>query len=249
MTPPDDEFYVGYEPVMPPATGRRVRIAVIAAAIAVVAVAGFVTAVQRPLAASSFAYGRSDAWSGHLVRTPAPAVLVPARGGFTRYWLVARGKHGAAAALEGLAEGWIEVRGSEITRDPWRMIEIASARAASPPAAVPPAPAAAVSDGRAVSLVGEIVDSKCFLGVMNPGERTVHRDCAIRCLSGGVTPMFLFADAAGAPQLAVIVDARGSMSPFGTHGHVGHSARLDGWLFTVDEVPVLRLDAAPGAEP
>jgi len=38
------------------------------------------------------------------------------------------------------------------------------------------------------TLVGEIVDSKCFLGVMNPGQLTTHRACAIRCISGGVRP-------------------------------------------------------------
>jgi len=35
------------------------------------------------------------------------------------------------------------------------------------------------------------VDSKCFLGVMNPGQLTPHRACAIRCISGGVPPVLL----------------------------------------------------------
>jgi hypothetical protein len=29
-----------------------------------------------------------------------------------------------------------------------------------------------------MTLTGEIVDSKCYLGVMNPGQGKVHRDCA-----------------------------------------------------------------------
>src|SRR5947207_1819862 len=41
------------------------------------------------------------------------------------------------------------------------------------------------------TLVGEIVDSKCFLGVMNPGQLTPHRACAIRCISGGVPPVLV----------------------------------------------------------
>ena len=41
------------------------------------------------------------------------------------------------------------------------------------------------------TFVGEIVDSKCFLGVMNPGRLTPHRACAIRCISGGVPPVLL----------------------------------------------------------
>ena len=41
------------------------------------------------------------------------------------------------------------------------------------------------------TLAGEIVDSKCYLGVMNPGRGKVHRDCAARCLSGGIPPALL----------------------------------------------------------
>ena len=44
-------------------------------------------------------------------------------------------------------------------------------------------------------LGGEIVDSKCYLGVMNPGRSKVHRDCAARCLRGGIPPMLVTADA------------------------------------------------------
>jgi hypothetical protein len=42
-----------------------------------------------------------------------------------------------------------------------------------------------------LTLTGEIVDSKCYLGVMNPGNGKVHRDCASRCLSGGIPPLFI----------------------------------------------------------
>ena len=46
-----------------------------------------------------------------------------------------------------------------------------------------------------VTIIGEIVDSKCYLGVMNPGRTKVHRDCATRCISGGIPPMLVTADA------------------------------------------------------
>src|SRR5437899_1420391 len=45
-----------------------------------------------------------------------------------------------------------------------------------------------------VTVTGEIVDSKCYLGVMNPGSGKVHRDCAARCLSGGIPPIFIASD-------------------------------------------------------
>jgi hypothetical protein len=42
-----------------------------------------------------------------------------------------------------------------------------------------------------LTLTGEIVDSKCYLGVMNPGHTKVHRDCAARCISGGIPPILV----------------------------------------------------------
>jgi hypothetical protein len=41
-----------------------------------------------------------------------------------------------------------------------------------------------------LSLSGEIVDPKCYFGVMKPGEGKAHRSCAIRCIAGGIPPVF-----------------------------------------------------------
>jgi hypothetical protein len=56
-------------------------------------------------------------------------------------------------------------------------------------------------------LQGEIVDSKCFLGAMNPGVLKPHRACAIRCISGGVPPVLLVRDPAGSPVYYLLVGA------------------------------------------
>jgi len=57
-----------------------------------------------------------------------------------------------------------------------------------------PALQPATHDLGTVTVTGEIVDSKCYLGVMNPGQGKVHRDCAARCLSGGIPPIFISTD-------------------------------------------------------
>ncbi len=53
-------------------------------------------------------------------------------------------------------------------------------------------------------LIGEIVDSKCYLGNMNPGNGKVHRDCAVRCLSGGIPPVFATNDFNGSPAVLLL---------------------------------------------
>jgi len=40
---------------------------------------------------------------------------------------------------------------------------------------------------------------------MNPGEHKVHRDCAARCISGGVPPAFLARDASGDSRVLLLV--------------------------------------------
>ncbi|MEM9685636.1 MAG: hypothetical protein AAF934_01775, partial [Bacteroidota bacterium] len=41
-----------------------------------------------------------------------------------------------------------------------------------------------------IALEGEILDPKCYFGVMKPGEGKIHKSCAIRCISGGIPPVF-----------------------------------------------------------
>jgi len=41
-----------------------------------------------------------------------------------------------------------------------------------------------------IELSGEIIDPKCYFGAMKPGEGKIHKSCAIRCISGGIPPVF-----------------------------------------------------------
>ena len=60
-----------------------------------------------------------------------------------------------------------------------------------------------------VTLMGEIVDSKCFWGVMKPGNLKPHRACAVRCISGGIPPLFLVRDEDGETRQFLLVGAAG----------------------------------------
>jgi hypothetical protein len=242
----DDEFYIGYEPETPPGIARGVRIAVALAAAAVLALAVVVTAAQRLLAASSFDFGHQQSWTGRIVRTPAPALLVATPHGYQWFWLVGRGKHGAEPAITTTPDGWATVTGTLVSRDRWRMIEVVSAIASQPPDDVPADQPEADGGGREVTLSGEIVDSKCFLGVMNPGERTVHRDCAIRCLSGGVPPMLAYSAEDGRRDLAVLVDPRGRLLHDSLHHYVGQPLLARGRLFAINGQPVFQLASLSG---
>ena len=56
---------------------------------------------------------------------------------------------------------------------------------------------------------GEIVDPKCYFGVMKPGEGKVHRDCAIRCILGGIPPVLHVQNEKGESNYYLIVGPNG----------------------------------------
>jgi hypothetical protein len=179
-----EEFYVGYFPKAPHELGRWLRrilalLLAVAAAIALVLVFA-----QAPFAASFFEFGVDRDYAGVLALSPYPHLITsPANS----YLLAGQGKHG----VEGVAgeDGReVRLRGSLITRGHDKMIEVRPETLRFGPRM---SPKTVVRDLDQRTLRGEIVDSKCFLGVMNPGSGQVHRDCAARCLSGGLPPLFV----------------------------------------------------------
>jgi hypothetical protein len=221
MTPPDpivrDEFYIGYEPETPPRIAQRVgRVVVLVVALSVVAAVGALAGHHR-LAPATFEFGHPGAAAGELRRDPYPRLLT--EGSTT--WLVGPGKSGAEPALGSITSGRVTLRGTRIARGAHAMLEVVPGSVQpiwssgsgtdgtglvrrDAGTAAPQAP-----DGSDVTIRGEIVDSKCFLGVMNPGEGPVHRDCARVCLRGGIPPMLLVRGAAAEEALMLLVGATG----------------------------------------
>jgi hypothetical protein len=92
------------------------------------------------------------------------------------------------------------------------MIEVEAPPVADTVRVVPAVEASALleeSPKRLLELTGEIVDSKCFLGVMIPGSGKTHKDCASLCLRGGIPPAFYVHDRAGHSSLLLLTGAMG----------------------------------------
>jgi hypothetical protein len=56
---------------------------------------------------------------------------------------------------------------------------------------------------------GEILDSKCYLGAMKPGDGKGHKACATLCVTGGIPPMLLVWTPDGGRRHLLLVDDRG----------------------------------------
>jgi hypothetical protein len=189
----NEEFYIGYAPRPPRRIARTIFRAVVGLSALAATVALTLLFAQHPFARSTFEFQEYREFTGELELKPYPALLVGRPGGkeYSRYLLVAPGKHGADAEVSMFAGKAVRLRGSLIYRDGHTIVELVpgSVRVVKDSRA-----AVSVATLGAVTLTGEVVDSKCYLGVMNPGRTKVHRDCAARCISGGIPPAFVTAD-------------------------------------------------------
>ncbi|MFN7936584.1 MAG: hypothetical protein U0R19_24895 [Bryobacteraceae bacterium] len=179
----EDEFYVGYLPQAPVGVARVVRRAVIGLLVMVVLLSVVMVLAQMPFAASSFEYGVVREFAGVLYEQPFPHVVTN-EGTFL---LAGAGKRGSRE-VAGHDGQDVRLRGSRILRAGLTMIEVETGSVRF--GAASHGPEKVVDLGRG-ALSGEIVDGKCYLGVMNPGVGQVHRDCAARCLAGGLPALFV----------------------------------------------------------
>jgi len=239
------EFFVGYLPTIPPGIARALRRAVIGILLGTIAAAIVLAVSQHRFPPSAFEYGNVRSFEGLIEESPYPALLVKRPGvvqsadQYSRYLLVGAGKHGADIA--GLAGKYVELRGMLIYRGHETLIELVpgSLQAMDGALYTPSTPA----DLGAVTLTGEIVDSKCYFGVMNPGAGKVHRDCAARCLRGGIPPAFIAIDPEGRSRVYMLANKDGGKIP--AEWAAGHAARpitLHGQLMRSGDTETLYAD-------
>ncbi len=247
----NDEFYIGWEAKAAPGIGKTVRKVVIALLLLALLVPVVLAVSQRMTGASVFEWGTHKSFSGVLQTTPYPHLLVPRPGNadgqsrFSTYYLVAPWKfglpHDAIAAFDGQQ---VTLKGALIYRGNQTMIETRPEwiQPVEKTPATTPLPQS-VPLGKQ-TLVGEVVDSKCFLGVMNPGQLTPHRACAIRCISGGVPPVLLVRQKDGPAIYLLLVSADGKSVNKQVLDMVAEPLEITGEVERQGELLILRADPA-----
>jgi len=212
----NDNFYIGWEAKAAPSIRKMVRKVVISLFLLLLVAAMALAYSQHTIGISVFEWGTVKKFSGVLKLQPYPHLLVPRPGAagnqtaFSTYSLVAPFKFGLdrekLSALDGKSvslQGMLIYRGNQTMVEALpESIKIADHQSASLRGMD------SIGLGRQ-TLTGEIVDSKCFLGVMNPGQLLPHRACAIRCISGGVPPVLLVRQKAGPAIYLLLVSADG----------------------------------------
>jgi hypothetical protein len=247
----NDEFYIGWEDKAAPGIGKRVRRTMLVLILLAMVVPVLLASSQRLIGVSVFEWGQVKQFSGILEINPYPHLLVPRPGkagdaeSFSSYYLVAPWKFGVdAAAIAPFDNRSVSLKGTLIYRAGQTMIEIQRGSIQSTSSASASEQVSRPMQLGRQTLIGEIVDSKCFLGVMNPGQLTPHRACAIRCISGGIPPVLLVRSKDGPVAYFLLVSADGKPVNQQVLDLVAEPVEISGEVERQGELLILRADPA-----
>lgn len=236
--PDGDPFYIGYLPKSPPMLARFTRRAVIGFALGALGLSATFAVALPYFGAGEFDFGHARDLSGTVRCEMVPRLLA----GGTEYLLVGYGKNGVAPEICGATGRDVTLRGTLIRRDGRQLLEVADDAPSAIRTVGGPAPVAAPL-GR-FTLTGEIVDSKCYFGVMNPAEGRAHRACAVQCLRGGVPAVFVVHDRTGAVAHLLVAGPEGRAINSELLRWVGESVEASGEVVRQGQWLVWRIDPA-----
>jgi hypothetical protein len=176
-------------------------------------------ALQQPPGTGRWDADAVQDWRGIATAEPYAMLRMHDLGGGARTALLScLGKCGVAARIGALAGQSVVVRGSLIQRGTQAMIAVDeeadwirrddAAAAADPVLRWP-----AGEPLGEVSLVGEILDSKCWFGAMRPSTGKVHKACASLCIRGGIPPAFFVRGRQGAGSLMLMTSGGRAHGP------------------------------------
>ena len=249
LSPNRAEFYVGYAPLAPRKLSQfRRRVVASLVGFALLLAASIVFA-QQPFIPSLFEFLEYRTFQGVIEEQPYPALLVRRPGSaeadraFSRYMLTIPGKLSAGPETEGLAGKQVRAEGALIYLNGDTMIELNEGTVEVTSTAPAVSPATRTSLGE-VTVEGEIVDTKCYLGVMNPAKGKVHKACAIRCISGGVPPSLLVRDESGRGSILILVGRAGQPLHEEVLEFIGEPVRATGELMRSGDSRYLSVEPA-----
>jgi hypothetical protein len=253
----EEEFYIGYYPNAPKGIATTIKIVVGILAIILLTTPFIITRSEKQMPTSQFEYGTLTELEGVVYSQPVPMLRVmtgsDANGQamYKSILLVNFLKHGADNLLAAYkkkgvteAQSLVKLRGTLIYHDGVTLMELTEEENAlvSMKQTVSPVAALKRDDLGEKAFNGEIVDSKCYFGVMKPGFGKPHRDCAIRCISGGIPPVLVIKNEKGEAQYMLLTGQNGEPINQQVLTFVGLPIQLKGRLEKIADWYVLKVN-------
>jgi hypothetical protein len=218
----NSEFYIGWQTKAPASFAKHVKKVVLFLFPVALLVAYLLSASQKKFSTANFEFGKLTEVKGIYFNEPVPLLKISdGKGGFITIPLVGYGKHGAETAILDyekannilLNKKELTLKGTLLYSDGKTLMQIDKNE--NPVISIsnhPPDSSKVLPSGKEIgwtSIRGEIIDPKCFFGVMKPGEGKVHKDCAIRCILGGIPPVLKVQNEKGENNYYLIVGPNG----------------------------------------
>lgn len=198
----NNNFYIGWQDKMSKSNSKFLKKIIIPLFICVPIFAFALVYFQNPINNFKFDFGNITTITGTYYDSPIPMVVAD-KGSFTDSLshdiiLVGYGKFGAQGIIQKIEETHgelngkkVELAGTLIYGDGKTVMELTE-KEASIRKVIGTASSRLPYNltKKEINLSGEILDPKCYFGAMKPAEGKIHKSCAIRCISGGIPPIF-----------------------------------------------------------
>jgi hypothetical protein len=200
------EFFVGYLP-MPDGLKPFYKWLAVLLIVVGLGFSYWVSSSQKAVGKGQWLLAEEKTYQGYLSHDPYPVLHVIGDQPESII-LMSQGKHSSANLTAALDGNEVTVTGFPIERGGWKLLELRDMSDVKVVSSKAPHKAVAEPLGE-VTLSGEIIDSKCFMGVMKPGEGKVHRACAAMCIAGGIPPMLVVNESDGMRYGYILIGPQG----------------------------------------
>ncbi len=240
----NDAFFIGWESETPKPLAGFVRTVTIIALVGGLAIAGITAALQQSIGPGTWDFAENRI-EGVFLAEPVPMLIEEVEEGQKLHFLVKPFKYGfSAEEAAPFHLKHVALTASLLSADQDSMLEVVSEiEVLEKPAPTESPLNPSVVDGVCI-VRGEIVDSKCWLGAMNPGTFKPHRACAIQCISGGIPVGFLARDTAGNHEFFLLMGPNGEPLNDVILDFVAEPVELSGILSYAGTQPILKIDPA-----
>jgi len=224
---PKDEFYIGYQEKSPPIIGSFSKRTIIVLLVMLPLLSVVLVISQRGFSSGTFEFGNLKELEGIAYKQPFPHLRIISgkdihgNYNYQNIILLGYGKFGASGILDEietkvgkeLEQVVVKLSGTLIYNDGKTLFELTNksdsyVSHSTDLSEYQMDPLKTEQYGN-VQLEGEIIDPKCYFGVMKPGEGKPHRSCAIRCISGGIPPILAVKNEKGESNYYVLLEENG----------------------------------------
>ena len=260
----NNEFYIGWMPKAPASFATHLRKVLLTILAVVITVGVLVGLSQKKFSTGNFEFGTLTEVKGIYFNQPVPCIKVVngkdilGRLSYVTIPLVGFGKMGAEGVISDIEkekqasfnQKEISLKGTLLYDDGKLLMQIDGndkpvvrigeiADASLLPA---------LENLGEMQIKGEIIDPKCYFGVMKPGQGKPHKDCAIRCILGGIAPVLRVTNDEGAANYYLMVGAHGERMNEAVKDFVAEPVTLHARAVRYDDWIVLYVNAANGIE-